>query len=108
MTEFLLLVITVTLIYIACKMPKSADAEKEEDQMASKKELMLLQRLPLLKGKTCEFIMKNITTFDSGMTGRAVVTDCDDEWVLLTIPGRKGDCTKAVRIATIDDVKEVA
>lgn len=91
---FLLLAIAVTFIYIACKLPKNADAEKEDDQMTSKKEFMLIQRLRLLKGKTCEFIMKSITTFDSDMTGRVMVTDFDDEWVLLTSPVERATASK--------------
>ena len=108
MTEILLLVIAVAVVYIACKLPKDPARKKEEEQVASRKEPMIAQRLPQLKGRLCEFTMKNLTTFNSGMTGKATVVDVDDEWVLLSVTERKGAVTKAVRIASIDDVKELA
>lgn len=107
MTEFLLLVIAVVVIYIAYKLPKDPARAKGEEQVASKKELMITQRLPQLKGRLCEFTVKNLTTFDGGLVGKATVLDADDEWVLLSVSKRKGAVTKAVRIATIEDVKEI-
>lgn len=102
MNGFLLFVIAVTLIYIAYKMPKKENIQREEDA-ASKQERMVARKLTTLRGATCELVMAN--TF---VTFEAQVLDSDDEWVLLLVPGRKQDERRVVRISQIREVRELA
>ena len=102
MNGFLLFVIAVTLIYIAYKMPKKENIQREEDA-ASKQERMVARQLTTLRGATCELVMAN--TF---VTFEAQVLDSDDEWVLLRVPGRKQDERRVVRISQIREVRELA
>ena len=80
MNGFLLFVIAVTLIYIAYKMPKKENIQREEDA-ASKQERMVARQLTTLRGATCELVMAN--TF---VTFEAQVLDSDAKCASLLEP----------------------
>lgn len=107
MTEFLLFVIAVTLLYIAWKIPRDKMVVETQAKEAERKQKLVKGQLPGLQGRLCEFVAKDMTVFPNGMTGKGTVLDFDDEWVLVSIPGRKGDVRKVVRISQIDDVREI-
>ena len=107
MTEILLLVIAITLLYIAWKIPKNPERKKEEADTASRKEALIVQQLPALKGKFCEFTAKDLNSaFDYGLSGKGTVVDFDDVWVLLATH-RTHDVGRRVRIADLSEVIEV-
>lgn len=103
MNGFLLFVIAVTLIYIAYKMPKKENIQREEDA-ASKQERMVARQLTTLRARPAE-AGHGGNTF---VTFEAQVLDSDDEWVLLLVPGRKQDERRVVRISQIREVRELA
>lgn len=108
MTNFLLLVAVVTLLYIAWKIPKDSARRKEERDMASKKESMFALQLPSLKGKTCEFTMKGVSAaFDYAVTGTAIVLDSDAVWVLASFETRKGPVERMFRISDVSEIREL-
>lgn len=108
MTNFLLLVAVVTLFYIAWKIPKDPERQKEVEDVASKKASMFARQLPTLKGKACEFTMGTMAAaFDYNMTGKGVVVDSDDEWVLVACDTRKGPIEKMFRISQISELREL-
>ena len=106
--EFLLFVITITLFYIAWKIPKNTARLKEEENAASKKASMLAQQLSSLKGRECEFSAGGMAAaFDYGTTGRGTVVDSDAEWVLVRLDTRKGPVERMFRISQLSEVREI-
>lgn len=107
MTDFFLIIIAVTLFYIAWKIPKDTLRETKEKAVASKKESMIASQLSQLKGEACEITMKNLTTFASGTTSQATVVDFDSEWVRISVTTRKGAVQKVLRISQISELRIV-
>ena len=107
MTEFLLFVIAVTLLYIAWKIPRDKAVVETEVREADRKKMLIKEQLPGLQGGLCEFVARDMTVFSNGMTGKGTLLDFDDEWMLISIPARKGDVRKVVRISQIEDVREI-
>lgn len=108
MTDFLLLVAVITLFYIAWKIPKDPKRQKEVEDVASKKASMFARQLSTLKGRACEFTMVAMAAaFDYNMTGKGVIVDSDDEWVLVSCETRKGPSEKMFRISQISELREL-
>lgn len=107
MIEFLLFVIAVTLLYIAWKIPRDKAVVETQAKEADRKKRLIKGQLPGLQGSLCEFDAKDMTVFPGGMTGKGTLLDFDDEWMLVSIPARKGDVRKVVRITQISDVREI-
>lgn len=105
--EFLLLLIFITLLYIAWKIPKHPDRQNKEVAMAAKKESMFASQLPALRGRLCEVSTKSaVAGFGYGMMGKGTVLDSDAEWLLLSSEG-KGEASCLIRISQISEIREI-
>jgi hypothetical protein len=105
MTEFLLFIIAITLIVIACKLPKKE--EPPENPQTNKP--LVAEILPSLIGKSCEFTLKYpsrvIGVFMTKATGK--VLDVDSEWVLFSYATRNDEAKRVLRISLIKEVREI-
>lgn len=107
MSDFLLVVIAVTLIYIAWKVPKDSVRVKEEAEVSSKKETMFASQLPSMQGEVCEVTMKAPSSaFGYSMSDTVTVVDSDAMWVLVS-GGSTGKEDRMIRISDLADVRVV-
>ena len=112
-TDLLLLVAIGLLIYLVWKVGKiapSADkAENDAEATACAEEQVAAMLNPSLVGKRCvvELKLDGVSLLDSCQTGKAVLLDYDDEWVLLEQGSEKRPFKRAIRITQIRSISEL-
>lgn len=110
-TDLLIIIAICLLIYLVWKVGKIAPpAEKAEDGTEVKAEEQVLAMLrPSIVGKRCivELKIDGVSLLDNYQTGKAVLLDYDDEWVLLEQSPGKRPFKRAIRISQIKSISEL-
>lgn len=110
---FLLLVIAITLIVIAVKMPKRFDSKKLSERISDASARRIAKQLSTMRGKGGAFTIAGPWCHAgvSSITGSpevvGIVEDIDDEWVLLRTKGKDGGTQRLVRISEIAKIEEL-
>lgn len=110
---FLLLVIAITLIVIAVKMPKRSDSKKLAERISDASARRIAKQLSTMRGKGGAFTIAGLWCHAgvSSITGSpevvGIVEDIDDEWVLLRTKGKDGGTQRLVRISEIAKIEEL-
>ena len=105
MTTFLLFVVIGLLVYLISNLEK----QKKEKPIDEKKQASIKQTLSRCKGRTCEITVKEpLASIDIMNQIKGIVTDSDDEWVMLSYTKRKKSVKKLFRISLICDIKELS
>lgn len=100
MTTFLILVVMGLVIYLIAEYKKG---DKEVKKTVSYKEI-----LPEYLEKNCEIRVKNpMPSIDIMYSLKGVLTDMDDEWLMLEQKGKKKTVVKVLRIENVAGVKEI-
>ena len=111
-TDFLLLVCICLLVYLVWRIGKLVPVEhnREEETSARPGEQVLAMLSPSMIGKRCmiELKLDAVSLLDSCQTGKAVLLDYDDEWVLLEQGSPKRPLKRAIRISQIKSVSALA
>ena len=111
--SFLLLVIAITLIVIAVKMPKKSDSKKLSERISDASARRIAKQLSTMRGKGGAFTIAGPWCHAgvSSITGSpevvGIVEDIDDEWVLLRTKGKDGGTQRLVRISEITKIEEL-
>ena len=111
--SFLLLVIAITLIVIAVKMPKRSDSKKLAERISDASARRIAKQLSTMRGKGGAFTIAGPWCHAgvSSITGSpevvGIVEDIDDEWVLLRTKGKDGGTQRLVRISEIAKIEEL-
>ncbi|HBT95878.1 MAG TPA: hypothetical protein DEB24_07280 [Coriobacteriia bacterium] len=101
----LLLIITITLMVIAYRLPKRNEAD---DRLPETKEPRVIESLSLYKGTLIEYNLRQpSSTHMNALTGRGEVLDFDSEWLLLSCKKIKGREQRIIRISQIAAVKGI-
>lgn len=110
-TDLLIIIAICLLIYLAWRVGKIAPATKEakESNQAKAEGQVLAMLRPSLVGKRCvvELKVDGVSLLDNYQTGKAVLLDYDDEWVLLEQGPGKRPFRRAVRISQIKSISEL-
>lgn len=100
MTNFLVLIVIGLLVYIIC--------EYKEEGKEVKKEISYKEVLPQFLNKNCEIILKeSLVSIDALYSVKGVLTDVDEEWIMLEIVGKSKNKIKVLRIDNIGGIKEI-
>lgn len=99
MVTFLIFVVIGLLIYIICELTSS---KKTKPETSYKKVI------PQFLNKYCEITIKNpLASIDVMYSARGVLTDMDDEWIMLERTEKSKRSVKVLRIDNIGGVKEI-
>lgn len=99
MVTFLIFVVIGLLIYIICELTSS----KKTKPKTSYKEV-----IPQFLNKYCEITIKNpLASIDVMYSARGVLTDMDDEWIMLERTEKSKRSVKVLRIDNIGGIKEI-
>lgn len=100
MTNFLVLVVIGLLVYIIC--------EYKKEGKEVKKEISYKEVLPQFLNKNCEIILKeSLVSIDALYSVKGVLTDVDEEWIMLEMVGKSKKKMKVLRIDNIGGIKEI-
>lgn len=100
MTNFLILVVIGLLVYIIC--------EYKKEGKEVKKEISYKEVLPQFLNKNCEIILKeSLVSIDALYSVKGVLTDVDEEWIMLEMVGKSKKKMKVLRIDNIGGIKEI-
>lgn len=100
MVTFLIFVVIGLLIYIICELTDSKKTKPE----TSYKEV-----IPQFLNKYCEITIKNsLASIDVMYSTRGVLTDMDDEWIMLERTEKSKRSVKVLRIDNIGGIKEIS
>ena len=103
MTEILLIVIIVLLIYFI-----AIYKDKNAEETDKSKKLSFHKVLPDYLNKTCEIILKEpLSMIDIMFSVKGVLVDLDDEWLMMEIQEKKKKTIKMFRIDNISSIKEI-
>ena len=112
-TDLLLLVAICLLIYLAWKVgkiaPSAGKAEEDAEAKAAVEAKVTAMLRPSLIGKRCvvELKLDSVSLLDNYQTGKAVLLDYDEEWVLLEQGSEKRPFKRAIRISHIKSISEL-
>lgn len=100
MTNFLVLIVIGLLVYIIC--------EYKKEGKEVKKEISYKEVLPQYLNKNCEIILKeSLVSIDALYSVKGVLTDVDEEWIMLEMVGKSKKKMKVLRIDNISGIKEI-
>lgn len=100
MTNFLVLIVIGLLVYIIC--------EYKKEGKEVKKEISYKEVLPQFLNKNCEIILKeSLVSIDALYSVKGVLTDVDEEWIMLEMVGKSKKKMKVLRIDNIGGIKEI-
>lgn len=100
MTNFLVLIVIGLLVYIIC--------EYKKEGKEVKKEISYKEVLPQFLNKNCEIILKeSLVSIDALYSVKGVLTDVDEEWIMLEMVGKSKKKMKVLRIDNISGIKEI-
>lgn len=100
MTNFLVLIVIGLLVYIIC--------EYKKEGKEVKKEISYKEVLPQYLNKNCEIILKeSLVSIDALYSVKGVLTDVDEEWIMLEMVGKSKKKMKVLRIDNIGGIKEI-
>ena len=107
-TDFLLLVCICLLAYLVWRVGKIAPGgqNREEESAARPEEQVLAMLSSSMVGQRCvvELKLDAVSLLDSCQTGKAVLLDYDDEWVLLEQGSARRPLKRAIRISQIKGI----
>lgn len=112
-TDLLLIIAICLLVYLVWKVgkiaPSAAEAEEKVGEEGKAEEQVLAMLRPSLVGKRCvvELKVDSVSFLDNYQTGKAVLLDYDDEWVLLEQGPDKRPFRRAIRISRIKSISEL-
>lgn len=100
MTNFLVIVAIGLLLYIIYE-------HKKEDKKL-KKEISYKEVLPRFLNKNCEIVLKkSLVSIDALYSVRGILTEVDEEWIMLEIKEKSKKKVKVLRIDNISGIKEI-
>ena len=103
MDKLLAIVIILMLIYIIDMLKK----EKRSDKKGNKK-FSYIEVLPQYKDKNCEIIVKKpMPSIEVLHNVKGILTDWDEEWVVLQVKNKKVLSQKIIRTDNIASIKEI-
>lgn len=112
-TDLLLIIAICLLIYLVWKVGKIAPSaekagEKAIEEVKAEEQVLAMLR-PSLVGKRCivELKIDGVSLLDNCQTGKAVLLDYDDEWVLLEQSSYRRPFRRAIRISQIKSISEL-
>lgn len=112
-TDLLIIIAICLLIYLVWKVGKIAPSaekagEKAREEVKAEEQVLAMLR-PSIVGKRCivELKIDGVSLLDNYQTGKAVLLDYDDEWVLLEQSPDKRPFKRAIRISQIKSISEL-
>lgn len=100
MTNFLVIVVIGLLIYIIC------EYKKEEKEL--KKDISYKEVVPQFLGKNCEIVLKkSLVSIDAIYSVKGILTDVDEEWIMLERVEKSKKKVRVLRIDNISGIKEI-
>lgn len=106
-TDLLIIIAICLLIYLVWQTAEKEEEKAGEEAKAEGQVLAMLR--PSLVGKRCvvELKVDGVSLLDNYQTGKAVLLDYDDEWVLLEQGPSKRPFRRAIRISQIKSISEL-
>lgn len=106
MTNFLLIIAVLLLAYMAYRM--HTDRKQKGEEKSDKPQMPFEKILPDYLGKRCELTVKDpMPAIDIILSVTGVLSDLDEEWLMLEIETKKKKSLKLLRIENIKNVKEI-
>lgn len=103
MTDLLLLIIILLLAYLIYLLRGQMG-----DNIMKRKKPSYAAVLPDYLNKTCEIRVKEpLAALDMMFSAKGVLTDYDEEWLILCVKGKKSQSMKMFRIENIASIKEI-
>ena len=100
MTNFLVIVVIGLLIYIIC------EYKKEEKEL--KKDISYKEVVPQFLDKNCEIVLKkSLVYIDAIYSVKGILTDVDEEWIMLERVEKSKKKVRVLRIDNISGIKEI-
>ena len=103
MDEILAIIIILMLLYIIDMLKKNICTDKKED-----KKFSYMEVLPQYKDKNCEIIVKKpMPSIDVFHGVKGVITEWNEEWVMVYVKNKKVSSYKLFRTENIASIKEI-